>query len=116
MTTGAQVVDEDVRVEEYPTRYDGMLVGTALERMRFDGQRTAVRTRYELALREWKTYRMAFERCSLDPSGAPDECESPMTSRARCGAADVGCRIDEPGHVRDRDQLRARTESRARAG
>ncbi len=40
----------------------GMLVGMALDRMRFDGQRTAVLTRYEQALGEWKTYRMAFEK------------------------------------------------------
>ena len=39
-----------------------MLVGTELDRMRFDVQRTAVLTRYEQALREWKTYRMAFEK------------------------------------------------------
>ena len=30
--------------------------------MRFDVQRTAVLTRYEQALREWKTDRMAFEK------------------------------------------------------
>jgi hypothetical protein len=40
----------------------GMLVGMALDRMRFDGQRTAVLTRPEQALREWKTSRMAFEK------------------------------------------------------
>ena len=40
----------------------GMLVGMALDRMRFDGQRTAVLSRYEQTLREWKTYRMAFEK------------------------------------------------------
>jgi hypothetical protein len=40
----------------------GMLVGMALDRMRFDVQRTAVLTGYEQALREWKTYRMAFEK------------------------------------------------------
>jgi hypothetical protein len=40
----------------------GMLVGMALDRMRFDVQRTAALTRYEQALREWKTYRMAFEK------------------------------------------------------
>ena len=40
----------------------GMLVGMALDRMRFDVQRTAVLTRYEQALREWKTYGMAFEK------------------------------------------------------
>ena len=40
----------------------GMLVGMALDRMRFDVQRTAVLTRYEQALREWKAHRMAFEK------------------------------------------------------
>ena len=40
----------------------GMLAGTALDRMRFDAQRTAVLARYEQALRDWKTYRMAFEK------------------------------------------------------
>ena len=40
----------------------GILVGMMLDRMRFDGQRTAVLTRYEQALGEWKTYRMAFEK------------------------------------------------------
>jgi len=39
-----------------------MLAGTALDRMRFDVQRTAVLARYEQALRDWKTYRMAFEK------------------------------------------------------
>jgi hypothetical protein len=40
----------------------GMLVSTALDRMRFGGERTAVVTRYEQALRDWKRYRMAFEK------------------------------------------------------
>jgi hypothetical protein len=40
----------------------GMLVGMALDRMRFDVQRTAVLARYEQTLREWKTYRMALEK------------------------------------------------------
>ena len=40
----------------------GMLVGTVLDRMRFDVQRTAVLTRYEQALSEWKTYRMTLEK------------------------------------------------------
>jgi hypothetical protein len=40
----------------------GMLVGMALDRMRFDVQRTAVLARYEQALGEWKTYRMVFEK------------------------------------------------------
>ena len=39
-----------------------MLVDMALDRMRFDVQRTAVLARYEQALREWKTYRMVFEK------------------------------------------------------
>ena len=30
--------------------------------MRFDVQRTEVLARYEQALREWKTYRIAFEK------------------------------------------------------
>ena len=42
----------------------GMFVGMALDRMRFDGQRTAVLTRYEPALREWQTYRMALEKAT----------------------------------------------------
>jgi hypothetical protein len=40
----------------------GMLAGAALDRMRFDVQRTSVLARYEQALRDWKTYRMAFEK------------------------------------------------------
>jgi hypothetical protein len=42
----------------------GILVGMVLDRMRFDVQRTAVLTRYEQALREWKTYRMALTNTS----------------------------------------------------
>ena len=55
----------------------GMLVGMALDRMRFDAQRTAVLTRYELALREWKTYRMAFEK------DAASIRQDPRTSASR---------------------------------
>ena len=52
-------------------------VGMALDRMRFDGQRTAVLTRYELALREWKTYQMASEK------EAASICQEPQTSARR---------------------------------
>ena len=40
----------------------GTLVGVAIEAMRYDRQRTDVLGRYEQALREWKTYRMALEK------------------------------------------------------
>jgi len=40
----------------------GMLVGTLIERMRFDQQRAHVLDRYEQALREWHAFRMALER------------------------------------------------------
>jgi hypothetical protein len=56
-----------------------MLVGTVLDRMRFDVQRTAVLTRYEQALREWKTYRMAFEK------DAALIRQAPQTSASRPG-------------------------------
>ena len=39
-----------------------ILVGVVIDRMRFDGQRPAVLTRYEQAVRELKSYRMAFEK------------------------------------------------------
>lgn len=55
----------------------GMLVGVVLDRMRFDGQRTAVLTRYEQALHEWKTYRMAFEK------DAASIRQEPWTSASR---------------------------------
>jgi hypothetical protein len=54
-----------------------MLVGTVLDRMPFDVQRTAVLTRYEQALREWKTDRMVFEK-----DGASIRQE-PQTSASR---------------------------------
>ena len=57
----------------------GMLVGIVLDRMRFDGQRTAVLTHYEQALREWKTYRMAFEK------DAASIRQEPQTSVSRPG-------------------------------
>lgn len=44
----------------------GMLVGVAIERMRYDGHRSEVLGRYEQALREWQTYRMALE---MDAAG-----------------------------------------------
>jgi hypothetical protein len=40
----------------------GMLAGMLTERMRFDRQRSEVLGRYEQALREWQTYRMALEK------------------------------------------------------
>jgi hypothetical protein len=57
----------------------GMLVGTVLDRMRFDVQRTAVLTRYEQALSEWQTYRMAFEK------DAASIRQEPQTSASRPG-------------------------------
>jgi hypothetical protein len=40
----------------------GILAGMALDRMRFDEQRTAMLARYEQSLREWQTYRVALEK------------------------------------------------------
>ena len=40
----------------------GILVGSALERFRFDRQRTAVLTRYEQALSKRHEYQMALEK------------------------------------------------------
>lgn len=40
----------------------GMLAGMAIDRMRFDRQRSEVLGRYEQALREWQTYRIALEK------------------------------------------------------
>ena len=40
----------------------GMLAGVVLDRMRFDGQRTAVLTRYEQALRRMEDVPMALEK------------------------------------------------------
>jgi hypothetical protein len=42
----------------------GMLVGMVIDRMRFDGQRSAVLGRYEQALQEWQTYRIALEKAT----------------------------------------------------
>ena len=60
-----------------------MLVGAVLDRMRFDAQRTAVLTRYEQALREWKTYRMVFEKYAALIRQEPGRVRVAMTSRAR---------------------------------
>jgi hypothetical protein len=40
----------------------GLLMGVAVDRIRFDRQRSEVLGRYEEALREWQAYRMAFEK------------------------------------------------------
>lgn len=40
----------------------GMLVGMVVDRIRFDGQRSEVLGRYEQALRDWQTYRIALEK------------------------------------------------------
>jgi len=40
----------------------GMLIGVAVDRMRYDRQRSEVLGRYEGALREWHTYRIALEK------------------------------------------------------
>jgi hypothetical protein len=40
----------------------GMVTGMALDRMRFDRQRSEVIGRYEQALREWHAVRMALEK------------------------------------------------------
>jgi len=61
----------------------GMLVGMALDRMRFDGQRTAVLTRYEQALSEWKTYRMAFEKDAASSRQEPQNSASDARIVAR---------------------------------
>jgi hypothetical protein len=45
----------------------GTLVGMVIERMRFDGQRSEVLGRYEHALREWQTYRIALEKDAERP-------------------------------------------------
>lgn len=42
----------------------GMLAGVAIDRMRFDRQRSDVLGRYEQALREWHSYRMALEKAA----------------------------------------------------
>lgn len=40
----------------------GVLAGIVLERMRFDRQRTEVLRRYDEAVREWHSVRMALEK------------------------------------------------------
>ena len=40
----------------------GMLVGVAVERMRFDHKRAAVLDRYEEALREWHAFKISLEK------------------------------------------------------
>lgn len=40
----------------------GMLVGVVVDRIRFDRQRSEVLGRYEQALRDWQTYRIALEK------------------------------------------------------
>ena len=40
----------------------GMLAGVAIDKMRYDRQRSEVLGRYEQTLREWQTYRMALEK------------------------------------------------------
>jgi hypothetical protein len=40
----------------------GMLVGVVVDRIRFDGRRSEVLGRYEQALRDWQTYRIALEK------------------------------------------------------
>lgn len=40
----------------------GMLAGVAVERIRFDRQRSEVVGRYEQALRDWQSYRIALEK------------------------------------------------------
>ena len=58
----------------------GMLASLVLDRMRFDGQRTAVLTRYEQALRRMEDVPDGpREGCSVDP-GVPGEC-LPATPR-----------------------------------
>jgi hypothetical protein len=42
----------------------GMLAGVVIDRMGYDRQRSEVLGRYEQALREWQTYRMALERAA----------------------------------------------------
>jgi hypothetical protein len=40
----------------------GMLAGVAIDKMRYDRHRSEVLGRYEQAVREWQTYRMALEK------------------------------------------------------
>jgi hypothetical protein len=48
----------------------GTLVGVAIERMRYDVQRSEVLGRYERALHEWQAYRMALEQDGTAPQAA----------------------------------------------
>jgi hypothetical protein len=48
----------------------GMLLGVAIERMRYDVQRSEVLGRYEQALHEWQAYRMALEKDEAAPKAA----------------------------------------------
>jgi hypothetical protein len=48
----------------------GMLVGVAIERIRYDVQRSEVLGRYEQALHEWQAYRMALEKDEAAPNAA----------------------------------------------
>ena len=48
----------------------GMLVGVAIERMRYDMQRSEVLGRYEQALHEWQAYRMALEKEEAAPKAS----------------------------------------------
>ncbi len=48
----------------------GMLGGVAIERMRYDVQRSEVLGRYEQALHEWQAYRMALEQDGAAPRAA----------------------------------------------
>jgi hypothetical protein len=40
----------------------GVLAGVAMDRMLWDRERSDVLDRYDQALREWKTYRIALEK------------------------------------------------------
>ena len=42
----------------------------AIERMRYDGQRSEVLGRYERALHDWQTFRMALEQDEAVPRAA----------------------------------------------
>lgn len=40
----------------------GMIAGVAIDRMRYDRERSEVLGRYEKTLRDWQGYRMALEK------------------------------------------------------
>jgi hypothetical protein len=44
-----------------------ILSGMVIERIRFDAKRAEVLGRYQQALREWQTYRIALERDAEKP-------------------------------------------------